>query len=228
MELISDRHLRWLKKIAASPANADRPAFKKIYHVEVDGKTYTLAAGGFYFVCILGKAEGSEEAPEDMSGRISAILRDKRIGAVVKVRALRSWAGPPDWDNKHLGCSTCNGEPSFECNYCEHGVRSIACPHCAQTHACPCGECDGKGNVQCEKIQSQGWLNSIMLPRQLVAQAIHGITAGDITIKDATKTDPVYFDRDDIRAVVMPINQEAVTEDEIKTADRFQFGRRVK
>jgi len=227
-QVISKRHLAWLKKIAASLANADRPAFKKIYHIEVDGQIYTLAAGGYYFVCILGKAAGSEEVPSDMADKIAAILRDKRIGAVVKVRTLRGWAGPADWDNKHLGCSNCNGEPTIECNYCQNGVRTIACHHCAQTHACPCGECDGKGNLQCKKIQSHGWLNSIMLSRQLVAQAIDGITAGEITIMDGAKTDPVYFDKDNIRAVVMPINQELVTEDEIKSADRFQFGRRVK
>jgi len=226
MNDLNSRQVSWLKKICASPANADRPEFKKIYHLTLGGQVYTCAVGGYYFVCIAGQTDLSEVAPGNISDKISSILHEKRRGTVVKLRALRSWAGPPDWNNEHLGCSVCNGEPSLECNYCDHGVTMRACDHCGQTHACACKECDGKGTLRCEKIQRLGWLNSIMLSRQLVAQAIYGITVGDVTIMDGSMSDPVYFDKDGIRAVVMPINQEQVTEDEIKAADRFQFGRK--
>ena len=223
---LNKHQVSWLKRICNSPANADRPEFRKIYHLTLDGVVHTFAVSRHYFVCIAGQTDGSEISPANISDKISDLLRDRRPGIIVKVRALRGWAGSPDWDNKHLGCTVCTGEPVLECNYCGHGLTMRACGHCGQTHPCSCKECDGKGNLLCEKIQCLGWINSIILSRQLVAQAISGITVGEVTITDGAMSDPVYFDKDGVRAIVMPINQDQVTEEEIKAADRFQFGRK--
>lgn len=225
---LNDRQLSWLKKIANSSSNKDRPEYRKIYKLTLKGVEHTFATSKSYLVCMVGHTDLSENAPTNIARKISDILQDKRIGTTVKTRVLKSWAGPPDWDDKHLGCAICLGKPNTGCNYCESGVTKRACSHCGETHSCACKECDGKGNLRCEKIRQLGWLNSVMLSRQLVAQALYGITTGNITILDAAKEEPVYFDKGDIRAVVMPLNQDQVTEEEIKMADRFQFGKQRK
>ena len=225
-ETISNRQVAWLKKIATSPANKDRPELQKIYHFTLDGMHYTFAVAAYYFVCVEGKMKGTIIAPATMTDKISDYLSDTRRGTAIMVRSLRSWAGPPDWDNKHHGCIECNGSPGVECNYCDHGVTMRACDHCGQTHPCGCKQCDGKGTLRCTRIQRQGWINSVMVSRQMISQAINGITVGDIIVADGSKTEAVYFSSGNIRSFVMPINQDQVTEDEIKGADRFQFGRK--
>ncbi len=223
---LNDRQVSWLKKIATSSSNRDRPEYRKIYHFKLKDVEHIFATSPSYLVCIVGHIDLSVKAPANIAAKLSDILQDKRTGTTVTTRALRSWAGPPDWEDKHLGCSICHGKPTSECAYCEKGVKRRACSYCGEIHPCGCKECDGKGNLRCEKIRQIGWLNNIMLSRQLVAQAIHGITTGNITIMDAAKDDAVYFVKGDTRAIVMPLDQEQVTEEEIKTADRFQFGKR--
>ncbi len=225
---LNDRQLSWLKKMANSSSNKDRPEYGKIYNLKTKGIEHTFATSKYHLVCMVGHTDLSEDAPTNIARQISDILQDKRIGTTVKARSLKSWAGPPDWDDKHFACAICHGKPNTECNYCERGVTKRACSYCGETHACACKECDGGGDLRCEKIRQLGWLNNIMLSRQLVAQALYGITMGDVTIMDAAKDDPVYFDKGDIRAVVMPLNQDQVTEEEIKLADRFRFGKQKK
>ena len=225
---LSNRHISWLKKISGSSSNKDWPEHRKIYRLTLRGVEYTFATSMHHSVCIAGHMDLSEEAPQNIAAWFVKILTDERPGTTITTRVLRSWAGPPDWDDKHLGCAVCGGKPSIICNYCDKGVTRRACSYCGEIHPCACKECDGRGNLRCEKIRQLGWLNSIMLSRQLVAQAISGITTGNITIMDATKDAPVYFDKGDIRSVVMPLNQDQVTEEEIMMADRFQFGRREK
>ena len=227
-ENLTDRQASWLTKIIDSPGNSDRPAYRKIYQLMVNGTEYTFATSKHYLVAMAGHSDLSEIPPANIAVKVLDYLRDKRTGFTVTARVLRTWAGPPDWDNKHLGCSICNGRPISECSYCSKGKMKRACHYCGETHACRCKECDGRGSLRCAKIRQMGWLNNIMLSRQAVAQSIYGITTGNITILDTARDAAVYFDAANLRAVVIPLNQDQVTEEEIKTADRLQFGKREK
>ena len=75
--------------------------------------------------------------------------------------------------------------------------------------ACPEFDCWGVGRHQCEPGPRKGTMSigndRIYIDRNRVAQALDGATDATVRIDYGKGDDPVYFDGDGWRAIVMPM-----------------------
>lgn len=180
------------------------PLFASPFGIEVDGKRFDCATDGRTLVAVVDGT--SPLAPADkIDPGIPKLLTSSPGLFRLDVRLARVWAGTAQWSGKRA-CSNCHGSKRCTPSRCEDCGADLS--DNMRDHQC--GACAGSGSetytpeVRLGAVRSRGLVVCIDLNR--VAQVLTLVgDAEPVTVRIGGELDPVIFDGDGWRAVIMPI-----------------------